>query len=97
MVTQSNHYFSEFGRKPSWLSVGFIEKLLRSGAKGYPTTLTLKDRYDANNNRNKVFNRPRVKGSDNRSKARTTRIAQGIFRRSIWTADHRRWRAYIFV
>src|SRR6056300_1947564 len=97
MVARSNLYFSEFGRKLSWLSVGFIEKLLRSGSKASPTTLTLKDRYDANNDRNKVFNRPRVKGSDNRSKARTTRIAQGIFRRSIWTADHRRWRAHIFI
>jgi hypothetical protein len=24
-------------------------------------------------------------------------LLKGIFRRSIWTADHRRWRAYIFV
>ena len=54
-------------------------RLLLYGEKVSHTTHTLKDRYDANNDRTKVFNRPRVKGSDNRPKSRTQRVTPSVF------------------
>ena len=48
------------------------------GEKVSHTTLTLKDRYDANNDRNEVFNRPRVKGPDNRPKTCSTSITASV-------------------
>ncbi|NCV53120.1 MAG: DUF1365 family protein, partial [Gammaproteobacteria bacterium] len=72
-------------------SAEFTVKRSRYGAKASPTTHTLKERYDANNDRNKVFNRPRVKGSDNRPKARSQRITQSVFKSPLRSINNCRW------